>query len=86
MARHENWALILLGSAWGGGFGFVGREGCLVFFGMTVPMRWLLLGLLISVFALVLVVGAVVRHIRRQRKTLPQNEPEAAGEERRGKE
>jgi hypothetical protein len=37
---------------------------------MTVPMRWLLLGLLISVVALVMVAGAVVRHIRRQRKPL----------------
>ena len=64
----------------------MGREASLVFFGMTVPMRWLLLGLLISVFALVLVVGAVVRHIRRQRMTLPRNEPGAAGEDGRGEE
>ncbi len=65
---------------------FVDRVGCLVFFGMTVPIRWLLLGLLISVFALVLLAVAVTRHIQRQNKTLPQSVPGAAAEERRGDE
>jgi hypothetical protein len=76
--------LILLRLANRRGFGVVDREASLVFFGMTVPMRWLLLGLLISVGALVLVAGAVVRHIRRQRK--PLSAPEAAAKERRGEE
>jgi hypothetical protein len=53
---------------------------------MTVPIRWLLLGLLISVFALVLLAVAVTRHIQRQNKTLPQSVPGAAAEERRGDE
>lgn len=53
--------------------------GRLVFFGMTVPMRWLLLGLLTSVFALVLLAVAVARHIQRQRQTLPQKAADAAG-------
>jgi len=35
---------------------------------MTVPMRWLLVGLLISVLALLLVAGAAVRHILRHRR------------------
>jgi hypothetical protein len=51
---------------------------------MTVPMRWLLLGLLISVVALVLVAGSVTRHIRRQRKS--PNAPGAAAEDRKGEE
>jgi len=51
---------------------------------MTVPMRWLLLGLLISVVALVLVAGAVTRHIRGQRRW--QDAPEAAAEDRKGDE
>lgn len=57
---------------------------CLVFFGMTVPIRWLLLGLLISVVALVLVAGAVVRHIRRQR--MPSGAQKVAVKEGRGEE
>ena len=51
---------------------------------MTVPIRWLLLGLLISLGALLLVAGAAVRYIRRQRK--PQDEPEPVAKERRGEE
>jgi len=42
-------------------------------------MRWLLLGLLTSVFALVLLAVAVARHIQRQRQTLPQKAADAAG-------
>jgi hypothetical protein len=67
-----------------GRFGVVDREGSLVFFGMTVPIHWLLLGLLISLGALLLVAGAVIRYIRRQRK--PLGEPEQAAIERRGEE
>ena len=59
-------------------------ERSLVFFGMTVPIHWLLLGLLISLGALLLVAGAAVRYIRRQRK--PQGEPEPVAKERRGEE
>jgi hypothetical protein len=46
-------------------------------------MRWLLIGLLISVGALVLVAGAVARHVRRQRQAqaeAPQDALEAAPE------
>jgi hypothetical protein len=39
----------------------------LIFFELAVLTRWLLGGLLISVVALLLVAGAVVRHVRRQR-------------------
>jgi hypothetical protein len=67
-----------------GRFDVVDGEGTLVFFGMTVPIRWLLLGLLISLGALLLVAGAAVRYIRRQRK--PQDEPEPVAKERRGEE
>jgi hypothetical protein len=76
--------LILLKLAFRQRIEVLGRVGCLVFFGMTVPMRWLLLGLLISVGALVLVAGAVIRYIRRQRKT--PGEPERTANERRGEE
>jgi len=76
--------LILLRLANPSGFVVVDREGSLVFFGMTVPIRWLLLGLLISVGALVLVAGAVVRYVRCQRK--PLSAPEAAAKEHRGEE
>ena len=65
-------------------FEFVAWVGCLVFFGMTVPIRWLLLGLLTSVGALLLVAGAAVRYVRRQRK--PLDEPEPMAKERRGEE
>jgi hypothetical protein len=60
------------------------RGGRLVFFGMTVPIRWLLLGLLISLGALLLVAGAAIRHIRRHRK--PLGKPEPVARERRGEE
>ena len=42
--------------------------GSLIFFGWAVLMRWLLIGLLISVGALLFLAGAVTRHIVRQRR------------------
>lgn len=45
-------------------------------------MRWLLVGLLISVLALVAVAVAVARHVRRQRK--PLDAPESTAEDRKG--
>jgi hypothetical protein len=42
--------------------------GGLIFCGLAVLMRWLLIGLLISVGALLLVAVAVARHILRQRR------------------
>lgn len=44
---------------------------CLIFFGLAVLMRWLLIGLLISVVVLLCVAGAVTRHILRQRRVQP---------------
>jgi hypothetical protein len=66
-----------------GWFPVRGGAGRLVFFDLTVPIRWLLLGLLISVGALVGVAAAVAGYIRRQRKAVPQN---ASAEERKGEE
>jgi len=40
----------------------------LVFLGLALLMRWLLIGLFISVVALVCVAGAVARHVLRQRR------------------
>jgi hypothetical protein len=38
-------------------------------------MRWLLIGLLVSVVALVCVAGAVARHVWRQRRSQPEEIP-----------
>jgi hypothetical protein len=84
MRLNRNCVLILLRLATSTILGTKVTAGCLVFFGLTVPIRWLLLGLLISVVALVLVAGAVVRYIRRHRN-LPAA-PELAAKERRGEE
>ena len=43
-------------------------NGCLVFFDLVVLTRWLLIGLLISVGALLFAAGALVRHVLRQRR------------------
>jgi hypothetical protein len=43
-------------------------HGSLIFFGLTVLMRWLLIGLLISVGVLLFVAGGVAWHILRQRR------------------
>ena len=48
----------------------VGRDGGLVSFGIVVLMRWLMTGLIVSVVALLVVAGAVARHVRRQRRLL----------------
>ncbi len=45
------------------------RSGGLVFFRLAVLMRWLLIGLLISVGALLFAAGAMVRHVMRQRRS-----------------
>ncbi len=47
-------------------------------------MRWLLIVLFISVVALLIVAGAVVRHIRRQRPLIPEEALGASIEDRRG--
>ena len=49
-----------------------------------MPMRWLLIVLLISVGSLLIVAGAVARHIRRQRPLLPEEALGASIEDRRG--
>jgi hypothetical protein len=43
-------------------------HGSLIFFGLTVLMRWLLIGLLISVGVLLFVACGVAWHILRQRR------------------
>jgi hypothetical protein len=43
-------------------------DGRLVFFGIVVLTHWLVIGLLVSLGALLLVAGAVVRHVWRQRR------------------
>ena len=47
-------------------FGFSGAA--LIFFGLTVSMRWLIFGLLISVGALLVAGGALVLHVLRRKK------------------
>jgi Tfp pilus assembly protein PilW len=50
-------------------------------------MRWLLIALLISVVVLLLVAGAVVWHVRRQRRAQPDDltgAPESSEEIRKG--
>jgi cell division protein FtsL len=54
------------------------RGGCLVFFGLAVLMRWLVIGLLVSVGALLLVAGGVVRHVWRQRRLLAEESADEA--------
>ena len=54
------------------------RGGCLVFFGLAVLMRWLVIGLLVSVGALLLVAGGVVMHVRRQRRLLAEESADEA--------
>ena len=54
------------------------RGGCLVSFGLAVLMRWLVIGLLVSVGALLLVAGGVVRHVRRQRRLLAEESADEA--------
>jgi hypothetical protein len=55
------------------GGGTSSRRGRLVFFGVVVLMRWLVIGLLVSVVALLLVAGAVARHVWRQRRLLTED-------------
>ena len=40
----------------------------LIFFGLIVPTHWLLIGLILSVVALLVAVGGVVRHVLQQHK------------------
>ena len=42
--------------------------GCLVFFGLIVPTHWLLIGMIISVVALLVAAGGIVRHVLLQRR------------------
>ena len=46
------------------------RGGRLVSFGVVVMMRWLVIGLLVSVAALLLVAGAAAWHVFRRRRLL----------------
>jgi hypothetical protein len=57
--------------------------GGLVFFPLAVLMRWLVIGLLISVGALLLVAVAVARHVRRQRQRREDEVLETAGTDKR---
>jgi len=49
--------------------------GGLIFFELAVLMRWLLIGLLVSVVALVCVAGAVARHVWRQKRAQAEEIP-----------
>lgn len=55
-----------------------GQGGCLVFFGLVVLMRWLVIGLLVSVGALLVVAGGVARHVWRHRRLLAAESAEDA--------
>ena len=48
--------------------GLRGTDAGLVSFGIVVLTRWLMIGLFVSVVALLLVAGAVATHVRRQRR------------------
>jgi hypothetical protein len=52
--------------------------GRLVFFGLAVLMRWLVIGLLVSVGALLLVAGGVARHVWRHRRLLAEESADDA--------
>jgi len=59
-----------------GGHDFVDSRwagGCLLFFGIVVLMRWLVIGLLVSVAALLLVAVGVARHVWRQRRLVSED-------------
>jgi uncharacterized membrane protein len=62
----------------------VDGDGGLVFFGLAVEMRWLVIGLLVSVGALLFVAVAVARYVRRQRRRQQMETHDAGGEDRRG--
>lgn len=53
-----------------------GKRGRLVFFGVVVWMHWLVIGLLVSVGALLLVAGAVASHVWRHRRLLAEESTE----------
>ena len=55
-----------------------GRGGGLVFFGLAVQMRWMVIVLLVSVVALLLVAGGVARHVWRQRRLTAEESAEEA--------
>ena len=57
------------------------RHACLVSFGLVVLMRWLVIGLLVSVGALLLVAGGVARHVWRQRRQLAEETADDAQKE-----
>ena len=50
-----------------------GGCGSLIFFGVVVLMRWLVIVLLVSVVALLLVAVAVARHVWRHRRLLAED-------------
>jgi cell division protein FtsL len=50
-----------------------GRCGSLIFFGVVVLMRWLVIVLLVSVVALLLVAVAVARHVWRHKQLLAED-------------
>jgi cell division protein FtsL len=54
------------------------RGGGLISFGLAVLMRWLVIGLLVSVGALLLVAGGVARHVWRHRRLLAEESAEEA--------
>jgi hypothetical protein len=53
---------------------------CLVFFGIVVLMRWLVIALLVSVLALLLVAGAMARHVWRHRRLLAEDAANLEGQ------
>jgi hypothetical protein len=55
-----------------------GRGGGLVFFGLAVLMRWMVIVLLVSVVALLLVASGVARHVWRQRRLIAEESADEA--------
>jgi hypothetical protein len=54
------------------------EDARLVFFRLAVLMRWLVIGLLVSVGALLLVAGGVARHVWRQRRMVAEESADEA--------